>query len=128
MKRLAIAAAIVAGLALSSAAVAAGTLSGTYKTKVHTTALGGQLNGTWTIKFKTGAYTVTDAGKVVIHGKYTIKSGKISLTDKSGPDKCPGTGVYKFKLTGKALKFTKVSDKPACIGRQTVLAGNFTKV
>ena len=42
---------------------------------------------------------------------------------------CPGTGVYKFKVKGKTLKFTLVSDKnAACAGRRGVLtAGPFTK-
>jgi hypothetical protein len=128
MKRLAIVVAVVAGLALCSVALAAGTLSGKYKTKVHTSALGGQLNGTWTIDFKSGGYTVTDQGKVVLHGKDSIKGTKISLTDTRGADKCPGTGTYKFKLKGKALKFTKVKDSAACAGRATVLSGAFTKV
>jgi hypothetical protein len=47
MKRLAIA----ASLALPAAALVAGTLSGTYKKKITGTALGGTLNGIWTIKF-----------------------------------------------------------------------------
>ena len=129
MKRLAITASVAAALALSSAALAAGTLSGTYKTKITGTALGGSLNGTWTIKFKSGNYTVTDEGIAVVHGKYSIKGTKITLNDKSGKDACPGPGIYKFKPTGKKLKFTRVSDpNENCIGRVTVLAGSYTKV
>jgi hypothetical protein len=129
MKRLAIGVIFAVALAGCSAALAAGTLSGTYKTKIHTTALQGAVNGTWTIAFKSGAYTVTDNGATVIHGKYTIKTDKITLTDKSGKDACPAPGTYKFTLSGNKLKFTKVSDSnPACIGRVTVLGGKFTKV
>jgi hypothetical protein len=109
-------------------AIAAGTLSGTYKEKLHTSALGGQLNGTWTIKFKSGGYTVTDNSKVVLHGNYSITGNKITLKDNSGPDKCSGTGVYNFKLKGKTLTFTKVSDTASCVGRATVLSGKFTKI
>jgi hypothetical protein len=60
--------------------------------------------------------------KAVTHGDYTIKGTTISLTDKGGPDKCKGTGKYKFKLAGKTLTFTKISDTPACVGRSAVLA------
>src|ERR1700678_3454132 len=128
MKRLATIASFLVALGLCSVALGASTLSGTYKAKIHTTALHGQLNGTWTIAFKNGAYTVTDNGKAVIHGKYTLDADKITLRDKSGPDACPAPGTYRFTLTGDALKFTKVSDSnPQCVGRVTVLGGKFTK-
>ena len=76
-----------------------------------------------------GVYHVSDDGHAVVHGNYTIKGNKISLKDTGGPAKCPGTGVYKFKVSGKSLKFTLVSDKnAACIGRRGVLtAGTFKK-
>jgi hypothetical protein len=128
MKRLAIVGAVVALVALCSVAFAAATLSGTYKTKVHTSALGGELNGTWTIDFKSGGYTVSDQGKVAVRGKNSINGTKISFTDTSGAEKCPGTGRYTFKLKGKALKFTKVKESAACAGRLTVLSGAFTKI
>ncbi len=129
MKRLAIVTTVLAALALASAALAASKVSGTYQTKLHSNALGGLLNGTWTLSFKGGKYTVADNGKAVIDGKYTIKGNKVTLRDKSGPDACPAAGVYKFKLKGKTLKFTKVSDpNPACQGRVIVLKSAFTKV
>ncbi|HEY5317512.1 MAG TPA: hypothetical protein VIJ20_05995 [Solirubrobacteraceae bacterium] len=129
MKRLAIGGTVAALLMLASLALGAGTLSGTYKTKIHTSALRGQLNGTWTIAFERGAYTVTDDGAAVIHGKYTIRGRDITLRDKSGKDACPAPGTYKFTLSGDKLKFTKLSDpKAACVGRVTVLSGTFTKV
>lgn len=129
MRRFAIVTTVLAALALCSAALAASKLSGAYQAKVHSTALGGLLNGTWTFTLQKGKYTVADNGKVVIHGKYTIKGNKVTLHDKSGPDACAGTGVYKFKLKGKTLKFTKVSDpNSACLGRVLVLRSTFTKV
>ena len=111
-------------------AVAAVSLNGTYKTTIQSTALGGALNGTWTVKLKNGAYHVADSGHPIVHGKYTIKGNKISLKDTGGEGKCPGTGVYKFKVSGTSVTFTKVHDPAAaCIGRQTVLtSGPLTKV
>lgn len=129
MKRFAIVTTVFVALALCSAALAASTLSGSYRTKIKSSALGGALNGTWTIKLKGGKYTVADNGKVVIHGNYAIKGSKITLRDKSGPDACPAPGTYRFKLKGKSLKFSKVSDpNPACVGRVIVLRSTFTKV
>ena len=81
-----------------------------------------------------GLYTVTDNGAIVIHGTDRIKGSKISFKDRGGKDSCLGagtTGTYKFKLTGKKLKFTKVSEtKKSCgQGRAVVLtSGTFTKV
>ena len=49
MKRIFAAVVVVVGLAFCSVAVAAAGLSGTYKRTVHSTALGGQLNGKWTV-------------------------------------------------------------------------------
>ena len=129
MRRLTVALAVIAALALVPAALAAGGLSGKYKTVIKgDTALGGALNGTWTIKFTRGHYAVADNGKVVIHGVNTYTGNTITFTDKSGPDACKGTGKYTFKVTGTKVKFTKVSDTAACAGRQAVLNHTFTKV
>jgi hypothetical protein len=122
---------VVVSLALCSvaAAAASSSLSGTYKTTVNSTVLGGALNGTWTVKLKNGAYHVADNGHPIVHGKYTIKGNKISLKDTGGTGRCPGTGVYKFKVSGKSVTMTKVHDAAACIGRKTVLtSGPLTKV
>jgi hypothetical protein len=65
----------------------------------------------------------------IVHGKYTIKGSKISLRDTGGTGKCPGTGVYKFKVSGKSVTMTKLHDASACIGRETVLtSAPLTKV
>jgi hypothetical protein len=129
MKRFAVVAVLLAMLAAASVASAAGTLSGTYQTKIGAKPLGGRLKGTWTIKFSHGNYKVSDNGTAVVHGKYTISHGKLTLAHESGPAACPGSGTYTFKLSGKKLTFTRVSDgSAACTGRATVLAGHFTKV
>jgi hypothetical protein len=133
MKRLAIAAAAIAAMALSPAALAAGTLSGKYNVEIkNDLALGGALNGTWVIKFKpaVGKYHITDDTNLVVNGKYTISGNKISFKDTGGPGTCPTTGKYKFKLSGIQLTFTKISESKsaACIGRQDLLVGHtFTK-
>ena len=92
MKKIFTAVVVVVSLALCSVAVAdvSSRLNGTYKTTVNSTALGGALNGTWTVKLKNGAYHVADNGHPIVHGKYTIKGSKISLKDTGGTGKCPG--------------------------------------
>jgi hypothetical protein len=133
MKKIFTAVVVVLSLALCSVAAAASVsskLNGTYKTTVQgSTVLGGALNGTWKVKLKNGAYHVTFSGHAIVHGKYTLKGNKISLKDTGGEGRCPGTGVYKFKVSGKSVTLTKVHDSAACIARQTVLtSGPLTKV
>jgi hypothetical protein len=118
-------------LALCSVAVAAvsSRLNGTYTTTVQgSTVLAGALNGTWKVKLKNGAYHVSDSGHPIVHGNYMLKGNKISLKDTGGEGKCPGTGVYKFKVSGNSITMTKVHDAAACVGRETVLtSGPLTK-
>jgi len=131
MKKIFTAIVVVLSLALCSVAAAAvgSKLNGTYKTTVNSTVLAGALNGTWTVKLKNGVYHVADNGHPIVHGKYTIKGSKISLKDTGGTGRCPGTGTYKFKVSGTSVTMTKVHDKAACIGRETVLtSGPLTKV
>ncbi len=132
MKRIFTAVVIAVGLSVCSVAVAvaAVSLNGTYKTTIQSTALGGALNGTWTVKLKNGTYHVADNGHPIVHGTYTIKGNKIRLKDTGGEGKCPGTGVYKFKVSGTSVTLTKVHDPAAaCIGRRTVLtSAPLTKV
>ena len=129
MKRLVIAVSVAAALVLASVALAAVTLNGTYRTTITSTAAGGQLKGTWTIKFSDPNYTVSDNGTVALRGKYTIAGTEITFHDKSGPAACPGAGKYGVHLSGTTLTFKRLSDpKAACLGRRVVLAGTFTKV
>lgn len=125
MKRLVavVFAAVVLGLV--PAALAAGTLSGSYKEKIKgDPALGGALNGTWVLTFTPGHIKVAHNGMTAGHPADTIKGDKITIFHGV---KCSSTGKYKFKLAGKKLTFTKISD--SCVGRRDVLThGPFHKV
>lgn len=127
MKRIALTA-VLAVLALAPAALAAGTLSGTYKTMIKHSKLGAVLDGTWKLRLTTGHYTALHNGKVAVKGIDTVAAGVITLTDTAGPDKCKGTGKYKYRVHGNKLTFTKISDPNACAGRTAVLKHTFTKV
>jgi len=129
MRRLVITVTVSVVLSLAAVALAASALHGTYKTRITGHALGGAVNGNWTINFNSPNYTVTDNGAVVVHGKYSISGTKITFNDKSGRAACPTPGIYSYTLNGSKLKLTRVSDSFAkCAGRETVLAGSFTKV
>jgi hypothetical protein len=124
MKRLALGASMIALLALALPPVVLAFRNlplGKYRTSVKTP---GSLKGTWVLDFaKTGKYTITENGAVVVRGHFTSTS-RIYLSNESGPRACPEFGVYAWKRTGKTLKFTKVSDP--CTGRATVLGHAFT--
>ena len=130
MKRFALVVSVIAALGVCSVALAASSLSGSYKTKITSTALGGALKGTWTLKLKNGVFTAAKSGTVQGQGTYSIKGPKITFHDKPHAGGCKSPGVFKFKLTGKKLKFTRVSGSStgACKPRAIVLAGSFTKV
>lgn len=122
MKQLAVGASIIAALALPPVVFASGNLPlGKYTTIVKSPA---RLKGTWVLDFlKTGKYTITDNGAVVVRGHFTSTS-RIYLSNETGPAACPQFGVYAWKRTGTTLKFTKVSD--SCAGRAAVLGLPFT--
>ncbi len=129
MKRLMTAAAVLALSMTCSTALATTSLSGKYERKLHTTALMGQLNGTWTIAFHNGGYAVTDNGQSVLHGAYLQTGSHITFHDKTGRDACPAAGTYAATVNGDKLTLSPLSDSnPHCIGRLTVLSGTFTKV
>jgi hypothetical protein len=123
MKRFAFAI-LAMSMVLASSAVAAGGLTGTYKTKITGSK---QFNGNWALQFtKKGTYTVKQNGNVEVTGTFTSTGSKLTfLKGDKGNGACPAGGKYKWDLTGKTLKFTRISD--SCSGRRTVLSHTFTK-
>jgi hypothetical protein len=117
--------AALAALALSSVALAAGGLSGTYKTTIKSPA---QLKGTWTLALaKGGKYTVTMSGQPVARGTYSSTSTTITFLRERGSG-CNGVGKYAWKRAGKTVTFVRKREAPSCQGRAAVLAHRFTRV
>ena len=124
MKRSGLAAVFLAALVLCASALASSGPSGAYSGPVTS----GNLKGTWTLSFSSPNYTVAFNGSVVVKGSFSVSANKLTFSDKSGKDACPGKGVYTFNASGRTLSFKKVSDSNArCAGRRTVLAVAFTK-
>jgi hypothetical protein len=124
MKHVAVAASVIAALALSSVALAGGTLAGKYTTTIKSPS---QLKGTWVLNLaKSGTYTVVDDGQLLVRGKYSTTGSKITFGHETGNGACAKTGTYTWKKTGKTLTFTRVRDSLAC-GRPAVLAHTFTE-
>jgi len=130
MKRLTIILSVLTVLAIVPAALAAGGPTGKWKTTISgKKVLGGHVDGSWTVDFTSARYTVTWNGKTVLHGVYTVTGSDMSLTDKSGEVKCPGTGTYTFKVNAEKLTLKKIKDSEACAGRIAVLTTHpLTKV
>jgi hypothetical protein len=128
VKRAITTAVAVVVLAVVPAALAASGLSGTYKETITSKKLlGGHLVGTWTIKLKSGKYTVTYNGQTAAKGTYKLNGSDLTVTDTPGPGACPHPGKYSIKLSGRSLTFTKISD--TCVSRVDVVTfTTWTKV
>ena len=103
-------------------ALASGGLSGTYSTKIAKPAM---IKGTWKVRFAAGVDTVYLNGKHEAGGTYRISGSKITFK-RAASGGCHKPGKYSFTLSGKTLKFTKISDP--CPNRPEILARTFTKV
>jgi hypothetical protein len=115
----------IAMLAVSSVALAAGGLVGTYSTTVKSPA---QLKGKWAITFaKGGTYTVAWNGETVARGRYTSTATTITLDRERGSG-CTGAGTYAWKRSGKIVTFTKRRESASCQARDLVLSHRFTQV
>ena len=125
MTKLAVAASVVAALALSSVALAGGTLPGKYQTTIKSPA---QFKGTWALNLaKSGTYTVADNGQLLVRGRYSATGSKIRFGHETGNGACAKSGTYSWKKTGKTLKFKRISESAACSGRSGILAHTFTQ-
>jgi hypothetical protein len=127
VKRLAVLGMLIPALALALVGIAQAKspLYGVYQVTIKGSAA--QLNGTWQISFApNGAYVVVKAPNtktMLIGGSSSTSGATVKMTDKSGPAACTGntaTARYKWSVSGKSLKLTKVKD--ACAPRAVILA------
>jgi hypothetical protein len=124
LKRLAVAAVVIVALAASSVALAAGGVSGTYRTTINSPA---QLKGKWTLTLaKSGTYTVAVNGKALARGRYST-TGK-TITFVEGRSGCGGSGLYAWQKAGRTLTFKRKREAASCPERAAVLAHRFTQV
>jgi hypothetical protein len=126
MKGLAIAAITAVALIAAPTALAGSGLPGQYRTSIASPA---QLKGTWVIRFAAvGTYTVVDDGHVLVRGRYSTSGSKITFGHETGDGACAATGTYTWKRSGASLRFARMHDGAACIGRVGILAHRFTLV
>ena len=85
--------------------------SGTYQTTIKEPA---SLKGVWRIEFHAGTDTDYLNGTKVASGTYTISGSTITFAQPAVPagsaQTCQTPGTYTFRLPGRTLTFTKISD------------------
>jgi hypothetical protein len=124
-RRFALYAAVLAGVGVSSVALAAGGLVGTYTTTITKPS---DLKGKWTLAFAKGhSYTVALNSKAVARGRYSATATTITFVRETGSG-CTGTGTYVWKKAGTTMTFIRKREAPSCHGRAAVLAHRFTQV
>lgn len=84
----------------------------------------------WAVTFDgKGKFSVTRDGKEAVMGSYKVTKDELEITDEAGPQAATGdakSAIYKWKLDGKKLSFTKVKDEAG--GRAAVVtAGPWEK-
>ena len=122
-ERIACVAVVILALAVSSVALAAGGVVGTYTTTIDSPSA---LKGKWVLTLgKSGTYTVALNGAALARGTYSATATTITLRE---PDGCGGTGTYAWKKSGKTMRFVRKRESPSCPERAAVLAHRFTQV
>ena len=112
-------------LVVSSVALAAGGVAGTYKTTITNS---GHLNGKWSVVLtKGGTYTVSMNGNALARGRYSATATTITFDRETGSD-CSGAGVYAWKRSGKTVTFVRKRETASCRARAAVLTRRFTQV
>lgn len=129
MNRLALTLSALAALVAASitfAAPASG-LQGTFTSTI--TGMAPPLDGKWTLRLLAGRkFQTLRNGKLVVSGNGPRTSARITFTDTGGSYACTGkqkTGLYTWKLSGKALTLKPVSDP--CSGRRTILTSRLAR-
>ncbi len=115
----------IGALVASSAALAAGGLTGKYTTTISSPA---QIKGKWTLTLaKSGVYTVALNGKIGARGRYSSTATTITFREPASTG-CGGSGTYAWKKSGSTLTFVRKRESSACQPRALILAHRFTKV
>ena len=126
MRHLALFGSVVVALAVSSVALGAGGIAGSYATTITSPA---DIKGTWVLAFaKGGTYRVKYNGDWVAHGTFTATPTTITFRE-SAEEGCGGTGTYGWKQAGRTLTFTRKREVQKCEVRAAVLIRHrFTRV
>ncbi len=117
-------AAVAAAIAVSSVALAAGGVAGTYAATIKNS---NHLNGKWVLGLKGGTYTVAQNGNTLARGKYSATATTITFAREPASG-CAGSGTYAWKKSGKTIAFVRMREHPSCQARAEILDRRFTQV
>ena len=117
-------AAVAAAIAVSSVALAAGGVAGTYAATIKNS---NHLNGKWVLVLKGGTYTVAQNGNTLARGKYSATATTITFAREPASG-CAGSGTYAWKKSGKTITFVRMREHPSCQARAEILGRRFTQV
>jgi len=124
---------LAVAVAATFAATASGAGSAGVWPHVYSTRIAGAkpaaLNGVWRLTVRQTTFAVTRGPALAVSGTVRIVGARITFHDLAGPFMCRGaqaTGVYSWRIAGKALKLTAVREP--CAGRKSILTRPFTKV
>lgn len=122
--RFMLAAAVAGALVVSSVALAAGGVVGSYSATIKNS---NHLNGKWVVAFSEGGtYTVAQNGNTLARGKYSATATTITLFREPASG-CMGSGTYAWKRSGKVITFTRKREHASCGARAEILARRFTQ-
>jgi hypothetical protein len=125
MRHLALFGSLVVALAVSSVALGAGGIAGSYATTIKSPT---DIKGKWVLAFaKGGTYRVQYNGDWIAHGTYSATPTAITFRE-SADEGCGGTGTYGWKRSGRTLTFTRKREIAKCQIRSVVLRHRFTRV
>ena len=111
-------------LGVSSVALAAGGVAGTYSTTITSPA---ELKGKWVLTLANGGtFTVALNGAAVARGRYSATATTITFGRETGSG-CVGSGTYAWKKSGKTTRFIRKREHPTCQARATVFPHRFTQ-
>jgi hypothetical protein len=109
-------------LVVASPAIAAGTLSGSFRSTISGKTPAA-IDGTWVVSFKAHhKYTISRNGATVVRGQDTISTNKVTFGHETGPMACLGSqaaATYRWSLKNRKLTLKPVSEP--CPGRKIVL-------
>lgn len=102
--------------------------SGRYQATINEPA---SLKGVWTIDFHAGTDTDYLNGTKVASGTYTLSGSTITFAQPAVPSgsakTCRTPGKYTFRLPGRTLTFTKISD-PCNSVRSEILSHRYIHI
>ena len=110
-RRFTLAAAVVGALVVSSVALAAGGVAGTYKTTITNS---GQLNGKWVARARQGRHLHGGDERQGTGSREILGDRDDDHVRARAGSGCAGSGMYAWKKSGKTVTFIRKRETASC--------------